>query len=64
MAVGGGKMPGPTTRLQSVSEYEAKQIPADPYRSPQIPAGPDRSPQMPAGPDRSLLFSTVQAENL
>ena len=74
IAVGRGKMPGPTTRLQSVSECEARQIPADPCRSsqtptdrhrcPQIPAGPDRFPQMPAGPDRSPLFSTVQAENL
>jgi len=43
-------MPGPTTRLQSVSESEARQIPADPHRSPQTPTDPHRCPQIPAGP--------------
>ena len=57
MAVGWGKMPGPTTRLQSVLECEARQIPADPCRSPQ-PADPHKYRQAPTDPHRSLQAQT------
>ena len=50
-----GKTPGPTTRLQSVSQCEARQIPAHPCRSTQTP---HRCPQMPTNTDRSRQIPT------
>ena len=60
MAVGQGQTPGPTTRLQNVSEREARQIPTDPHRSSQIPAGPDRSPQIPGVHHRPPTIPLVE----
>ena len=50
MSVGRGKTPGPTTRLLSVSECEARQIPADHCRCPQMPTNAGRSRQLPTLP--------------
>ena len=56
MAVGRGKTPGPTTRLQSVSECEARQIPADPHKYWQAPTDPHRCLQAQTNPHSSPPF--------
>ena len=58
MAVGQGKTPGPTNGLQSVSECEARQIPADPHRPPQIPTDAQKYWQVPKNPHRCLQALT------
>ena len=58
MAVGRGKTQGPTTRLQSVSEREARQIPGDPCRPPQIPTDAYKFRQVPTDPHRCLQAQT------
>jgi len=56
MAVGRGKTLGPTTRLQSVSECGARQIPADPHKYRQVPTDPHRLMQAQTDPHSSPPF--------
>ena len=56
MAVRRGKIPGPTTRLQSGSECEARQIPADSCRPPQTSTDPHKYRQVPTDSHSSLQF--------
>ena len=56
MAVGRGKMLGPTTRLQSVSECEARQMPTDAHKYRQVPTDPHRFLQAQTDPHSSPPF--------